>query len=151
MSCRVLIADEHKGFRDSLWAMRGTESPIEIVGMVDDAIELLAQAAQTRPDIICMDISMPGLDSIKALRSLLDSRAEIKIIGLSADADLSAIMALLNAGAAGYVSKKEGWKGLLRAILGVDRYDKTYLCPDMAVDILAVQRVRHKALRKPGL
>ena len=147
MTYRVLIADEHKAFRDALCAMLAAEPSIEIVGMVDEASELLTQAALILPDIICMDISMSGLDSIEATRKLLASRAEVKVIGLSAEADLSVIMALLNAGAAGYVSKNEGWEGVLRAILGVGLYEKTYLCPDVAADVLAVLRVRHATLK----
>ena len=152
MNIRILIADQDEAFREALRSMLDKDPALEVVAMVADRIELLARAAQTLPDIICMDIDMPGLDSIEATRNLLASRAEVKIIGLSADTGVDAIMALLNAGAAGYASKKGGLKGLLRAIHGVVRYDRTYLCPDSAAEVLAVLRVsnaRFKALHLP--
>jgi DNA-binding NarL/FixJ family response regulator len=147
MTVRILIADQDEVFRDALRAVLDEDPALEVVAMVAGGIELLAQVARTLPDIICMDIDMSGLDSIEATRNLLASRAEVKIIGRSADTGLESIMALLNAGAAGYASKKGGLKGLLRAIHGVMRYDRTYLCPDIAADVLAVLRVSNAGFK----
>jgi two-component system NarL family response regulator len=141
MNVHILIADQDEVFREAFRAMLDKDPELEVVAMAADSIELVAQAAQTLPDIICMDINMPGLDPIEVTKRLLASRAEVKIIGLSADAAPGDVMALLNAGAAGYASKKGGLEGLLRAIHGVVRYDRTYLCPESAADVLAVLRV----------
>jgi two-component system NarL family response regulator len=101
---------------------------------------------QTLPDIVCIDIGMPGLNGIEATRSLLASQADVRVIALSANVDPAAILELLDAGVAGYVSCDEGWKGLLRAILGVGRYQKTYLGPSVAADVLVALRAKRRAL-----
>lgn len=142
MKQRILIADQHRTFRSTVSAMLARNPQIEVVALASSGEELLTQAMQTKPDIVCMDIDMPGLDAIEATRHLLSARAGIKVIGVSADADWHIILDMLDAGAAGFVSKKGGRKALLRAILSVGRYHKTYLCPEVAVNVLAALRAR---------
>lgn len=136
MKIRVLIADDHKMFRHALRLILDNEPDVEVVGEAGDGQELLALAQETAPDVVCMDISMPIIDGIDATRRLLAIRPGVKIIGLSAYADQYNVMALMDAGAAGYITKAESAEEIMRAIQTVHNSGKIYLCPDIAARVV---------------
>ncbi len=139
MTLRVVLADDHQMFRQALRAMLEKDADIEVVAEAGDGHELLRLAKQTQPDIVCMDVGMPGMNGIEATRQLLSSNPGIKVIGLSAFADQHFVMDMLNAGAMGYVTKAEAGDELLRAIRSV-QVNRTYLCPDVAVNVASALR-----------
>lgn len=148
MKLSVLIVDHSPSFCASLSAMLPAGVQMEVVASVSSASgELLEYLLQRSPDILCLNIDMPGLDAIEVTRQLSIVRPQIKIIGVSAHARRRVIMEMLDAGAAGFVSRKGGGGALLRAILGVGRYENTYLCPKVAADVLAVLRARQQVAR----
>jgi two-component system NarL family response regulator len=85
----------------------------------------------TDPDIVLMDISLPGLGGIEVTRQLLMVMPQVKVVALSAYSDQHFVLGMLNAGALGFVTKVEASDELLRAIRAVQR-GRTYLCPDVA-------------------
>lgn len=136
---RVLIADDHKIFRESLRCMLSFDPEIDIVGTVGNATELLECADRTHPDVVCMDIMMPGINGIEATRRLKAAQPDIKIIGLSAYADRHYVLEMLKAGAYGYVTKNEAVEELQSAIHSVCEH-KIYFCPEVAGNLLESDR-----------
>lgn len=128
---RVLLAEDHRMFREALRYMLAREPDIQIVGEVGDGMELLACASDAAPDVVCMDVSMPRMTGIEATRRLLAANPAIKVIGLSAYTDKHFVVDMLDAGAVGYVTKEEAGEELLRAIRAT-RSGHRHLCPSVA-------------------
>lgn len=135
MSLRVLIADDHKLFRESLRCMLDLDPEMTIVGAVGSGPELLERAGKTLPDVVCMDIMMPGIDGIETTRRLVGLQPGVKVIGLSAYPDRHYVLEMLNAGASGYVTKSEAPEELQNAIRSVCQ-DQIYFCPEVAASLL---------------
>ena len=139
MKLKILLVDDHKMFREALRSMLEKEADVEVVGEVGDGREVLRVAGQTLPEVVCMDVGMPGLNGIEATRRLVTSHPGIKVIGVSAFCDRRFVLEMLNAGAAGYVTKGEAGEELLRAIRAVRRH-QTYLCPEVAAGVVDALR-----------
>jgi len=135
MPTRVLIADDHRIFRESLRHMLDLDPEMLVVGTVGDATELLERAGTTKPDVVCMDIMMPGINGIEATKRLVASQPDIKVIGLSAYPDRHYVLEMLNAGARGYVTKSEAPEELQSAIHSVCK-DQIYFCPEVSGSLL---------------
>ena len=131
MSIRVLLVDDHKILRDALKGVLEREQDIAVIGEANDGGECLELARQLQPDIVLMDIGLPGLGGIDATRALVGENPGIKVVALSTFSDRRVVMQMLDAGARGYVVKSAGRDELLRAIRAV-AYGRTYLCPDAA-------------------
>jgi DNA-binding NarL/FixJ family response regulator len=119
MSLRVMIVDDHKGFRSALRMILSTDPDIEVVAEAEDGVDALARAGEVSPDIVCMDVSMPRMNGIEATRELLLARPGVKVIGLSAYAEAQFVREMANAGAVGYVVKGDAGQNLLPAIHAV--------------------------------
>ncbi|SRR6266581_5128320 len=134
MTVRIALADDHQMFRQALRAMLEKVPDFEVVAEAGDGRELLRLVRTAKPDIVCMDIGMPGMNGIEATRALMAADPKLKVIGLSAFTDQHFVMDMLSAGVAGYVTKAEAGDELLRAIRAV-QLNRTYLCPDIAASI----------------
>lgn len=128
---RVLLVDDHRMFREALRALLERRSDIEIVGESGNGADTLRLVAETAPDIVCMDIGLPGMNGVETTRRLKAGYPSTKIIALSIHAERRYVMDMLEAGAAAYITKDEASDELLRAIDAVQR-DRSYLCPDVA-------------------
>lgn len=111
---RVLIADDHAALRRA--AIRVLGSRCEIVGELGRGDEVLPSAAATYPDIILLDITMPGLDGIEATRALVAAGSTAKIVMLTVHSDAEMMRAALEAGATGYVWKSRLAIDLIEAV-----------------------------------
>lgn len=131
MKVRILLADDHQMFREALRNLLQTQPDLEVVGQTGDGLQVLGLALETAPHIVCMDISMPGMDGIEVTRQLQTAMPQVKVVALSAYSDQHYVLGMLNAGAVGFVTKVEASDELLRAIRAVQR-GRTYLCPDVA-------------------
>ncbi|MEI7431580.1 MAG: response regulator transcription factor [Betaproteobacteria bacterium] len=129
MSPKILLADDHQMFREALRTLLEREANLVIVAETGNGNEVLALCHQTQPDIVCLDIAMPGLDGIEVTRQLKIALPLIKVIALSTFSDRKYVRDMLNAGASAYVTKVEAGDELLRAIDAVSR-NRSYLCPD---------------------
>jgi DNA-binding NarL/FixJ family response regulator len=116
MKIRVLLADDHKRFRTALRRMLETDPKIEVVAEVENGNEVIECAARLLPDVVCMDFRMPGLDGIEATRRLSMQCPDVKIIGLSANAETHFALKMQDAGAAGYVTKSDVGNDLIHVI-----------------------------------
>ncbi|MCB1989239.1 MAG: response regulator transcription factor [Burkholderiaceae bacterium] len=130
-STRIFLADDHQMFREALCHLLQTQTDMEVVGQTGDGAQVLDMARQCSPDVVCMDISMPGMQGPEVTRQLLALMPQVKVVALSAYADQPYVLEMLQAGACGYVTKAEASDELLRAIRTVLQ-GRTYLCPDVA-------------------
>lgn len=113
---RVLIADDHLVVRSGLEQLLATADDIELVGMAADGAEAVERTAELQPDIVLMDLSMPGTDGVAATRAITASGASTQVVVLTSFSDKQRILDALDAGAAGYVLKHAEPDELLDAI-----------------------------------
>lgn len=127
MTLRILLVDDHRIFREALRGLLERLPDILVVGEAGSGEEAIALARELSPDIVCMDIGMPGINGIEATRELRAACPDVKVIALSTHADHVYVMDMMAAGASAYVTKAEGGKELLRAIEAVG-HGHQYLC-----------------------
>jgi two-component system, NarL family, response regulator NreC len=131
MSIRVLLADDHQLFREGLRSLLEKDPGIEVVGEADSGRTALYLAMQHAPDVVIMDVSMPDLSGVEGTRQIMAALPGVRVIGLSAHGDRRFVTRMLEAGAAGYVTKDRAFDELARAIRTVvDRL--VYLSPSVA-------------------
>lgn len=128
----LLLADDHTVVVEGL--RRLLEPHFEIVASVDDGRELLAAVARSKPDVILLDISMPGLNGIDAALSLKTEVVTSKIVFLTMYADSAYVNGALRAGASGYVLKRCASAELVDAIHQVLE-GRTYITPQIAQNL----------------
>ena len=131
MSIRTLLVDDHTMFRQALRVMLELEEGIEVVGELGDGSKIVETVALLRPDVVVMDISMPGMNGIEATRALMAKNPQIKVVALSASNYKQFIIEMMGAGATAYVVKSAAGDQLVYAINSAAK-GKTYLCPESA-------------------
>jgi DNA-binding NarL/FixJ family response regulator len=104
-SIRILVADDHPIVRDGLTAILSTQPDFEIVGQAADGLEAVRRAAALRPDVILLDLEMPGLDGVEALRQIRQADPAARAIVFTAYDTDERILAAVRAGAQGYLLK----------------------------------------------
>jgi two-component system response regulator NreC len=118
---RVLIADDHAVLRAGLRALLNAEPDMMVVGEAADGHEAVAQAERLRPDVIIMDISMPGLSGLEATRAVRERGLPSRVLVLTMHAEEQYLLPVLEAGGSGYVVKRSADTELLEAIRTVWR------------------------------
>jgi DNA-binding NarL/FixJ family response regulator len=116
---RVLIADDHTLFREGLRALLNTMPDIEVVGEAGEGESAIAQVATIQPDVILMDINMPGVNGIEATRRILKTHPSLGIIMVTMLEDDASVFSAMRAGARGYVLKGAHHEEILQAIRAV--------------------------------
>jgi len=102
---RLLLADDHPVVRDGLAAMLATQPDFSVVGEAGTGAEAVAEAARLRPDVVLMDLEMPALDGIQAIRQLRAADSSVQVVVLTAFDTDDRIVGALQAGAQGYLLK----------------------------------------------
>ena len=134
---RVLIADDHEVVRRGLRTFLEIQDDIVIVGEAADGAAAVAQAEELAPDVILLDLKMPGVDGVEALRMLRSRGSPARVLVVTSYADMSAVVPAVQAGAAGYVYKDVDPAALASAIRSVHA-GHVLLHPDVAAALLAV-------------
>jgi len=113
---RVLIADDHAGFRAGLRALLATDQRVRVVGEASTGEGAIAASASLTPDVVLMDVSMPGTDGVEATRRIVDDAPHVAIVVLTMHDDDETVFSALRAGARGYLLKGASRAELLRAV-----------------------------------
>jgi DNA-binding NarL/FixJ family response regulator len=127
----ILIADDHTLFRDGLRALLNSVPDTEVVGEAATGDEAVRQAAELQPDVVLMDIQMPGMHGIEATRRILRTSPHIGVIVVTMFEDDDSVFAAMRAGARGYVLKGADQVEMLRVIRAVARGEALF-GPDIA-------------------
>jgi len=140
---RVLLAEDHTIVRKGLCALLDAEPSIEVIGEAQDGREALLKAEQLHPDIVLMDISMPGLNGLEATRQIKKRFPEVKVLILTVHSDEEYIRQILRAGASGYLVKQAAPHELISAIEAIQR-GESYLSPSVSKKVVQ-EYVQHAA------
>jgi len=136
---RVLLADDHAIVRKGLSMLVNAQSDMEVAAEAASGEEALREAQRVQPDVVVMDVSMPGMNGIEATRRLLEMLPRTRVIGLSMYKDLVYVRELLRAGASGYLVKDCDDAELLLAIRAAAR-GEAYLSPAVTAAVLTDYR-----------
>ena len=115
-SIRVLIIDDHEIVREGLQTLLSEEPDFEVVGAAGDGLSAVTLAQTTKPDVIVMDLVMPGIDGIEATRRIVNHNSEARVLVLTTFADDQRVREAIQAGATGYLLKDVLKADLLRAL-----------------------------------
>jgi NarL family two-component system response regulator LiaR len=113
---RVLVADDHAIVRKGICSLLATEPCLEVVGEAQEGQEAVAKAQTARPDVVLMDLVMPGMDGVEAIRLITRSLPGVRILVLTSFASDDKVFAAIRAGALGYLLKDSGPEELVAAI-----------------------------------
>jgi len=145
---RVLIVDDHAIVRGGLGALLGTTADLEVVGEAADGEEAVRLAAELDPDVIMMDLSMPGMDGVQATRRVLEQNPAAHVLVLTSFSDHRRIMDALEAGAEGYLLKHSEPEVILSGIRAIIQGGSP-LDPKAARALLTQQRRARSRARQP--
>jgi len=115
----ILVADDHPLFRHGLVSLFNSISEFEVVGEASSGQEVILMAASLQPDVILMDIQMPGVNGIEATRQILHTSPHIRILVVTMFEDDNSVFSAMRAGARGYILKDAHKSEILRAIRAV--------------------------------
>ncbi|MEJ2747293.1 MAG: response regulator transcription factor, partial [Anaerolineae bacterium] len=136
MTIRVLIADDHVLLRAGLRALLNTSNDFEVVGEASDGTEVLALAKRLQPNVVLMDMNMPGCGGMEATHLLREKHPDINVLILTVHEDKSLLQESLRVGASGYILKRALESELVNAIKAVARGD-LYVHPAMTRALLS--------------
>jgi DNA-binding NarL/FixJ family response regulator len=138
---KVLIVDDHAIMRDGIRALLSVNDDIEVVGEASEGKEAIKKVEQLKPDVIVMDIAMPGMDGMEATRQMVKGNSRAKVLILTQHDNKEYILSAIKAGAAGFVPKRAMGSELVSAIRAVSRGDSV-LYPSVASALIEDYRQR---------
>ena len=127
---RILIADDHAVVREGLTALFKSQTGLEVVGEADDGEKAVAMAKDLAPDLVIMDISMPRLSGVEAIRQIRADNRAVKILVLSMHSENTIVTEALRAGCHGYVLKSSLFREVSAAVEAISRGER-YLSPEV--------------------
>ncbi len=127
----VLLADDHAVVRQGLRALLEAEGDIAVVGEAENGRQALAQAKKVLPDVVVMDVAMPGMNGLEATRRIVRNIPSSRVLVLTSYGDDDCVTQLLEAGAAGYLVKQTAAADLLKAIREV-HHGNAFFGPSIA-------------------
>jgi DNA-binding NarL/FixJ family response regulator len=139
---RVVIADDHRVVRDGLVTILGAMDGVQVVGAAQDGAEAFALAGGEDADVVLMDLRMPGMDGVEATRAVRASRPGTAVVVLTTYTDDESILAALQAGAAGYLTKNASTDDIRRAL-------EAAAAGQSVLDPAAAARLVEAAARQP--
>ena len=136
---RVLLVDDHPVVRQGLRALLSTQDGIEVVGEADDGDVAVSAAERLSPDVVLMDVVMPAMDGVEALRRIVERRPQTRVVMLTSYADERRAMEAVDAGASGFLLKDASPRDVVSAIRAAHR-GEAVLHPAVAAKLMAERR-----------
>jgi len=136
---RVLMVDDHAILREGLRALLSYYDDVEVVGEAQDGAESIGKVEELRPDIVLMDIAMPGMNGLEATRVIRERFPDTRVLILTQHEDPQYVLPLMQAGASGFVSKRALGADLINAIRVVAQ-GEIFLYPTAATTIVQEMR-----------
>lgn len=133
---RVLLADDHALFREGLAGIIASQPDMEVAGEANDGLEAVVKARELKPDLILMDVQMPGMDGVEAARQIKLALPDTIIVMLTVRGDDEILFEALQHGAQGYLLKEIRSQDLLEMLRGAKRGEAA-LSPSLAGRVLA--------------
>lgn len=135
MNTTILLADDHQIVRAGIRTLIETTEGLEVVGEAADGREAVSECVKLQPDVILLDIGLPGLNGIEAARQIHDEAPKTKIVALSMLSDASYVRRMFQAGASAYLLKDCAFEELVRALDAV-KIGKTWVSPSISGVVL---------------
>ena len=126
---RVVVADDHPAFRAGIRAALERGDQVQVVAEAADGTEALAAVERERPDVLLLDVNMPGAGGLEVARALAGRADAPRVLVLSAFNDSATVLGLLDAGAAGYITKDQHPTAVREAVLAVHRGEGRWFVP----------------------
>jgi DNA-binding NarL/FixJ family response regulator len=120
---RVVLVDDHQILRVGLARLLDAEDDLEVIGSASDGAEAVRLVAELQPDVVLMDLSMPGMDGVVATRAIVESGSDARVVVLTSFQDRDRILAALDAGAVGYLLKDAEPDDVVRGVRAAARGD----------------------------
>lgn len=139
---RIIVVDDQRLFRESIAGMLGSELTFEVVGLAGNGLEAIELTRQLVPDVVLMDIKMPHMDGIEAVRQMKAELPQIRVILLTTFTTDGYVLAGLSAGADGYILKDTSTVGLISAIRAVAAGEQV-IAPDIAARMMQLLGRQH--------
>jgi len=136
---RVMIVDDHAFIRRGVQSILNSVPGWELCGEAENGVAAIRLAGDLKPDVIIMDVSMPGLNGLEATRIIHEAQPSVKIVLLTLHDSTEVLRSGFHAGAQGYLLKSEAEQELLRALQAVTE-EGTYISPKVDVDIARAVR-----------
>jgi DNA-binding NarL/FixJ family response regulator len=121
---RILLVDDHEPFRQYIFSMLGEDATVRVVGEAGDGLEAVQQAKVLQPDVILLDIGLPGINGIEAARQIGEIANKARIIFLTQESAPEVVQEAFNLGAWGYITKAQAGTELLPAVEVVSRGER---------------------------
>lgn len=144
MSIRIVLADDHTIFLSGLHTLLEKEPDLEVVAKVKDGREAIRVVHEKRPDLVVMDVSMPGMNGIEATRQITATLPRVKVLCLSMHSEEQFVTAVLEGGASGYLLKECALDELLTAIRTV-MANQIFLSPTITTTVVQNYRAQRGA------
>ena len=132
---KVIICDDQAIIRDGLEMLLNLERDIEVLGQAQDGAEAVELVKEGTPDLVLMDLKMPGMNGIEATRQIKEAYADTAVLALTMHEDDQYFFEMLQAGASGYLPKRDAPDELVRAIRTVSR-GEVFLYPSLATRLV---------------
>ena len=141
---KVLIVDDHAIMRDGIRALLSIHNDIEAIGEASEGKEAIEKVRELVPDVVIMDIAMPGMDGMEATRRIVKEKPRVKVLVLTQHDNKEYVLSAIKSGATGYVPKRALGSELISAIRAVYRGDSV-LYPSAAAALIEDYRLRAEA------
>jgi DNA-binding NarL/FixJ family response regulator len=132
---RVLVVDDQRLVREGLTALIELVDDLELVGVAGDGAQAVDQVAAQQPDVVLMDLRMPGTDGVEATRRIRRDHPDVEVVVLTTHADDESVVAALRAGARGYLTKDAGMAEIARAVAAAHA-GQALLAPQVQAQVL---------------
>lgn len=141
---RILLADDHPAFRNGVRDRLAREADMEIVGESGDGVDALELARTLLPDVLLLDIDLPGLSGVEISKRLAEEKSPVRVLILSAYESEDFIFRVIDYGAAGYLGKQEPLHVIVEAVRGVGRGEEGWLSRRIAALLMHRDHPEHE-------